>query len=302
MPAKISIVIRTKNSEKNLIKILKEIYSQKIDISFEVVIVDSGSTDNTLKIASLYSCKIVKIAQEKFTYPYALNVGIKYCEGEYIVFLSSDALPADERWLYHLTKHFSDPNVAGVFGKQIPFKGLNPIEEYFLLYEDFPSDVSNIRILFSNANGCIRKDVWEKYKFDEKVSKKRCNLLVGEDQLWAKEVKQKGYKIVYEPRAVVYHSHKFSLKYMGRLYSGGYFFKELSFMSPILNEKSFSRQINIYIKRQINIFYYLLRNHYFKAVLWDFPCSIFLGIFLFYLGKRDREKEDKQIKCLVTIG
>ncbi len=294
MPAKISILIRTKNSEKNLIKILKKIYSQEIDKSFEVVIVDSGSTDDTLKIASLYSCKTVKIPHEEFTYPHAINVGTKYSEGEYIVFLSHDAFPADKRWLYHLTKHFSDPNVAGVFGRQIPLKCLNPIEEYSLLYETFPSDASNSGALFSNADGCIRKDVWEKYKFDQKkVSKKRGILLICEDQLWAKEVKQEGYKIIYEPQSVVYHSHKFSLKELIKGYSGGYFSSELSFTSSILSEKSFWKQITVYLKRQIKCFRYLVKNHYFKSIVLDLPLTIFFGVFWFYLGKRDREKEDK---------
>jgi len=292
----ISIVIRTKNEGKNLQSTLEKIFSQKIDKDFEVIIVDSGSTDNTLEIAKKFNCRILKIPSEKFTYPYALNFGTENANGNLIVYLSAHCPAVNNYWLYHLTKHFSDPNVAGVFGREIPIKGLNPVYEYFQLSEMFPSN-GNTYILFSNANSCIRKKVWEKYKFDERVPKKRKQiLLIGEDQIWAKEVKKRGYKIVYEPQSIVYHSHKFSMKNLTRAYSGGYFFKELSFSSPVLSEKSFWKQIAIYIRRQINVFNYLIKNHYFKAIFWDFLLTIFFGIFWYYLGKRDRKREDLQNK------
>ncbi len=287
----ISIVIRTKNEGKKLHSTLERIYSQKIDKTFEIIIVDSGSTDNTIEVAKKFGSKILKIPPQKFTYPYALNFGTNNAKGKLIVYLSAHCPAVNDYWLYYLTKHFSDPDVVGVFGREIPIKCLNPVYEYSQIYEIFPSD-GNTFILFSNANSCIRKDVWKKYKFDERVSKRHGKFLIGEDQLWANTVKEKGYKIIYEPQSVVYHSHKFSLKELSRVYSGGYFSSELSFTSSVLSEKSFWKQINVYIKKQINVFYYLEKNHYFKAIIWDFPFSIFFNIFWFYLGKRDRKKED----------
>ncbi|OQX22367.1 MAG: hypothetical protein BWK75_00935 [Candidatus Altiarchaeales archaeon A3] len=289
----ISIIIRTKNEGKSILKTLEKISYQKINKTFEIIIVDSGSTDNTLEIAKKFTGRILKITSEKFTYPYALNFGTEHTNGELIVYLSAHCPPVNDYWLYHLTKHFFDPNVAGVFGKEIPIKGLNQVYEYSQLYEMFPSNGSTY-VLFSCPNACIRKKVWDRYKFDERVPKKYPNVAVVEDQLWAQMVKQKGYKIIYEPKSIVYHSHKFSLKNLIRNYSGGYFSKEMSDnYSPILSENSFQKKIKMYIKKKINCFKYLVKNHYFKAILWDFPCSILFEVVLFYLGKRDREKEDE---------
>ncbi len=287
----ISIIIRTKNEGKSILKTLEKISSQKIDKTFEIIVVDSGSTDNTLEIAKKFTCRILKITPEKFTYPYALNFGTEHTNGDLIVYLSAHCPSVNNYWLYHLTKHFSDPNVAGVFGREIPVKGLNPVYEYFQLYEMFPPN-SSTYVLFSCPNACIRKKVWDKYKFDERVPKKYPHIAAVEDQLWAQIVKQKGYKIIYEPKSIVYHSHKFSLNKMIRGYSAGYFSKDLS-NSPILMEKCILKKINLYLKKKINIFKYLINEYYFKAIFWDLPLTILFEIFWFYLGKKDREKEDK---------
>ena len=53
---------------------------------------------------------------------------------------------------------------------------------------------------FHNANSIIKKKLWKKFKFDEKTNH-------IEDRLWAQEVLNKKYRIVYEPQACVYHFH-----------------------------------------------------------------------------------------------
>ena len=53
---------------------------------------------------------------------------------------------------------------------------------------------------FHNANACIRRSVWEKIPFDEKVT----NI---EDRLWGQQIINNRYQILYEPKASVYHFH-----------------------------------------------------------------------------------------------
>ena len=90
--SKISIVIRTKNEEKYLAQTLDMLIAQK-EMDFEIIIVDSGSTDRTLDIIKNYHVKLIEIKPEEFTYGYALNIGAEAASGEYLLNLSAHAIP-----------------------------------------------------------------------------------------------------------------------------------------------------------------------------------------------------------------
>jgi hypothetical protein len=64
-------------------------------------------------------------------------------------------------------------------------------------------------MMFSNANGAFRRQLCRAYPFDER-------LLGAEDLAWAHAVQRLGYAIVYEPGAMVYHSHGESLPHLLR--------------------------------------------------------------------------------------
>lgn len=89
----ISIIIPTKNSDKYLYRCLSSIFDQDYK-KFEILIIDSGSTDKTLKIAKLFNCKIInykpKISNSKFDAPYKRNFGVKKSSGKYIYYFDAD--------------------------------------------------------------------------------------------------------------------------------------------------------------------------------------------------------------------
>jgi len=286
----VSIIIRTLNEEKELPITLKNIHLQKFKYLYEIIIVDSGSSDNTLKIAKQYNCKILKIDSKNFSYSYALNMGAENSKGELLIFLSAHCSPVNKNWLKYITSQLLlNKKVGAVFGRELPKKGVNPVYEYSQLYEMFPPK-NNTSVIFSNANSCIKKEIWKKIPFDESLTRKRGFLLIGEDALWAEAIKMEGYEIIYEPLAIVYHSHKFKVKEFTRAYSAGYFSKELPSMSPI-NQKRRLLRIFIYAKKQFSILFYLIKNNYYKSIFWDFPLSIVLTNFFYFLGKKDRESE-----------
>ncbi len=114
------IIIRTKNEEKWIGEILKRLSSQTYK-NFEIIIVDSGSTDKTLDIVNQFSeilnIRIFKIKQEEFSYPFALNYGIKQSLAEkYLVILSGHSLPISKTWLADGLKNFTDDKIMGVYG------------------------------------------------------------------------------------------------------------------------------------------------------------------------------------------
>ncbi len=209
----VSILIRTKNEEEHLGKVLDALVSQSYK-SFEIIIVDSGSTDRTLEIARRYPVKIYEIKPEDFTFGYSLNYGFQMAKGKYVVCLSAHALPLSRDWLEILISNFSDDKVAAVMCKVLPWPDCNPFDKRGLLKKYNVSKqpiTGNPPFFFSNANSAIRKSIWGKIKFNEKLP-------AVEDQDWIQKVRKQNYIIIYEPSVQVYHSHNETLKQIFRRY------------------------------------------------------------------------------------
>lgn len=200
---RISVIIRSKNEGKGIDKTLRSVFSSKTDQSYEVILVDSGSTDKTLDIARQYDVKVCTIAESKFSYGYSLNYGIQNARGDIICCLSAHCIPCDNNWLDELIKSVIEGKAHASYGRQVPIKGINPFEELFLS-RHFPEDGKPIgRVTFSNANCAFVRDMWERTKFDEHIPG-------WEDYLWYLLAKDK-FVFQYAPNASVLHSHAFSM-------------------------------------------------------------------------------------------
>ena len=205
-----SILIRTKNEAKDLPKALDLIRNQSLK-PVDIVVVDSGSTDGTVEfVTQQKDVKLIQIPPQEFTFGRSLNLGFQAVKGEIIVSLSAHAFPCDFSWLQNLVKHFEDPQVAGVYGKQAPqLDAWPPVRrDYINYYQDHlkiqtnPENSGDRR--FSNANSAIRYQCWQQHPFDE-------TLTGAEDREWGGAMLKLGYKLIYEPKAAVYHSHNESL-------------------------------------------------------------------------------------------
>jgi glycosyltransferase involved in cell wall biosynthesis len=204
----VSIIIRCKNEERFIGRTLKEISNQNVEIPYEVIIVDSGSTDQSLKIASTYNVRIFQIPSDSFSYGYALNHGIEKANGKIIVNLSAHCVPTSSLWLQELVKPLMETKAHATFGRQVPFQGMNAFEEVSLT-KHFP-DHTKIegRMPFSNSNAAFLKKMWVEKKFDEEIP-------IWEDYLWYVLMRNK-YTFQYSPKASVYHTHSFSVKAIER--------------------------------------------------------------------------------------
>jgi 2-desacetyl-2-hydroxyethyl bacteriochlorophyllide A dehydrogenase len=197
-----SIIIRTYNEERHLGNLLRAIGMQDYK-DYEIIIVDSGSTDKTLEIAQKFPVNIIKIESRDFTFGYALNIGCKASRGKYLIFASAHILPATNSWLSQFVTSFKDPAVAMAYGRQ---KGNadSKYSEQKDFWRFFSKTAVNSKVPLhyaNNANAAIRKSIWEEEKFDE--------YLFGlEDIDWTRRVTSKGLLIRYEPNAPVYHIHR----------------------------------------------------------------------------------------------
>ena len=195
---KVSIIIRTKNEEQWIEQCLNKIHKQNYD-NYEIIIVDNKSKDTTLNKISKFKVKLVKI--NKFFPGDAINRGIKKSMGEIIVCLSAHCIPESDDWLKKLVRNFKDKKVAGVYGRQLPLSYSTDFDKRDLYtFFGIEKRIQKKDSFFHNANSAIRKSLWKKIPFDNKVEH-------IEDRIWAHKILKKGFKIIYEPEAAVYHWH-----------------------------------------------------------------------------------------------
>jgi rhamnosyltransferase len=195
-----SIVIRCYNEEKHIAKLLHGILQQTVK-NVEIIIVDSGSTDSTLDRVSKFPVKIVSISPEEFSFGRSLNLGCELATGDYIVVASAHVYPLYQDWLAELLVPFKDQSVSLVYGKQVGGTETK-FSEHQIFAKWFPDEPNfNQKHPFcNNANTAIKRQLWQQYRYDE-------HLTGLEDISWAHRIIQAGYKIAYQPKAVVVHIH-----------------------------------------------------------------------------------------------
>ena len=195
---KVSIIIRTKNEERWIEPCLHKIFRQKFR-NFEVILVDNASRDKTVFKAKKYPVKVIKI--KNFLPGKAINFGIKKSKGPIIVCLSAHCIPVDDYWLTKLVGNLKNSKIAGVYGRQKPLSYSSDFDKRDLLNLFGPDKkIQKKDTFFHNANSAFKKSLWKKIPFDEKTQH-------IEDRIWGHSVIKRGYKIIYEPEASVYHWH-----------------------------------------------------------------------------------------------
>lgn len=233
---KATIFIPTYNGEKYLRRILKMIFKQKVDFEYEVLIIDSGSKDKTLDIIHEFKAKhdnlyLEKIPNTEFGHGKTRNYAAKIAKGEIVVYLSHDAVPANNMWLYEIVKPFDlNEKIIGVTGKQSPRAKCVPLQKYEII-----GAFRNLGPDFGTT--VFYKDSFMKNRvYDDSVSfysdvnsAARRHYLVNvipyrdvpyaEDQLFGRDLIEAGYYKVYAARANVEHSNDLRLtEYKHRIF------------------------------------------------------------------------------------
>lgn len=201
-----SVVILTYNGEQHIDEILASLTNQRFDGTYEILVIDSGSTDSTLDlIAKCPSVRLVQIPNSEFGHGKTRNLGAHLAKGRIVAYLTHDATPASDRWLHEITAPFAiSDRIVAVMGAQIPrpdafpllryeikgvFNGFGPGFGTTLFYEDdFIQDegVRNAVTFYSDVNSAARKDILTGEVPYRDVS-------YAEDQLLGRDVIAAGY-------------------------------------------------------------------------------------------------------------
>lgn len=219
-PPLTTVCIPTFNGERFLPEVLEAVFAQTTRFAFEVLVIDSGSSDRTLEILRAYPIRLVEIPNEEFGHGRTRNLAVDLANGQLVAFLTQDATPATKLWLQQLVDAFdAAPDVAAAYGPHLPRVDADPkmrrdLVEFFAGMG--PRDRTTIHrrgdiVFFSDVNSCLRKDVWKQIPFRD--------IPYAEDQAFGNDILEAGYAKAFEPRAAVVHSHSFPpLHYLRRMY------------------------------------------------------------------------------------
>ena len=274
----VSVVVRCYNEEHHIGRLLSGIVQQTVR-DVEIIIVDSGSTDATLSIASRYPVKILSIRPEEFSFGRSLNIGCQAATGEFIVIASAHIYPVYRDWLERLLVPFVDPQVALVYGRQRGNE-TTKYSEHQVFAKWFPEKSSSDQNhpFCNNANAAIRRELWERQLFDEE--------LTGlEDIDWAKRVIQLGYKVVYNAEAEVVHVHN---ELPRQIYSR--YLREAVALKHIFPRERFSLWdfLHLFLSNVFTDYYHALHDGMLKKNVTSIPIFRLMQFWGTYRGFRWR--------------
>ncbi len=205
----ISVVIPTRNAGAHLPRLLDAVFGQATDKAFEVIALDSGSTDGTLDSLGNYPVRLIEIEQSSFDWGRLRERVFEESRGEVVVNVSQDAIPAADDWLDNLVRPLEDDQVGASCGSSIP----DPDRDFPQFqwekngYYYFTREIKKFVRLYgkglSFGNAAVPRKVWEKLHIEPQAT--------GEDFQFQMKLYAAGYRIVFPSDAPALHHHNYTL-------------------------------------------------------------------------------------------
>ena len=274
----ISVIIPVYNGAKELDRLLPAL--RRSEAVNEIVIIDAGSTDDSVKVAENYGVEIIKAEKRSFDHGKNRTLGGKKARGDILVYMTQDALPVNEDSIAKLVKPLlKEKEVGAAYGRQLPHHGATPFAAHLRAF-NYPPESSvkslkdretlGIKALFiSNTFAAYKKEALEKIGWFKE------GIIMAEDVYAGAKLLMSGYNVAYAADALVYHSHNYTaFEELERYFDIGVFH---SMESWILDEFGGPRSEGLrYIKSELR---YLAKNRRLHLI----PESI-LRITLKYAG------------------
>ena len=219
---KVSVVIPTFNAGEEFKSLLMLLQAQKGIGDIEVIIVDSGSKDDTVALSEQFGAKVICITQEEFSHSYARNLGAKHATGEYVLFMTQDAEPTDDTWVYRLLSVLKEHNVAATSPMEIDngrgglkcladawshikYIGVQESDKLTSYEEGMSAHELRQSAQLSDVSCMIKKEIFDQYGYEGDYA---------EDLSLGIKLIQDGYSLAQLHSVQVKHAHKRSPGYL----------------------------------------------------------------------------------------
>lgn len=241
---KVSVYIPCYNVEKFIARCIEGILNQTYPVD-EILVIDDGSRDRTIEIASKYPVQIIKHEVNKGLSA-ARNTGLRNARNELVAALDADCV-ADSRWLENLVQLIEeDQKIAVVGGRLVESVQQSVADRWRKVHmtQDWGDNrVTNPQFMYGN-NSLIRKSIVEEVGYYNENF--RTN---GEDMDITRRIYEKGYQTIYEPNAIVNHLRQDSIasildtywrywRFGANLYFNEISLKSVLYMSYYMNFKT----------------------------------------------------------------
>lgn len=278
---KIDIICPLYNAEDYILSLNKSLMMQKKVNINKIRYVLTKSNDNTKYIMDKNKIEYKLINKNDFSHSLTREKEAFSSNSDILVFITQDIVIEDDLWLYNLVHDIQNGICVAAYSRQI--SKYNNLEKYTREF-NYPNkskimskkDISKFGLktfFFSDASSAIKRDIFIKLNgYDNK------NLPISEDMYIAYKIIMNNYKIKYESKSIVYHSHKFTLKELYDRYKlTGKFFKDNAYLDNYgTNRSGFNMAIYI-LKRSLKEFNI--------RVLIYFPINMLVRYFAMKKGK-----------------
>jgi len=219
-----AVVVPVKDGGELLAEVLTAISRERPD---ELLVIDSGSSDDSVRIARDAGATVIEIAPEDFSHGRTRNLAAQSVNAELVCFLTQDATP-QTGWLQAYVDAFaSSDRIGAAFGPHLPRADTSPmiareLTEFFagfspngqVTLEPSGIDGSWHPGFLSNANSAYRRSILLEIEFRD--------VEYAEDQAFARDLLEAGYLKAYVPSAAALHAHDFPLAQFMKRYFDEY--------------------------------------------------------------------------------